>query len=122
MIAATPPYRWCTLYVDVPDPAPVVAVATAAMGPGSELDVFRVPGFTVEVHRNPDRTGGDHYLDWPVLVEVDAAGGIPDDRVVGFVAELVRSLRAAGLRVAAESDFTRELPPPDVRPRPPHTY
>jgi hypothetical protein len=118
MIAATPPYRWCTLYVDLTDPALVAAALTRLLGPGSDLDVFRVPGFTVEVHANPDRTAGPHFLDWPVLIEIDAAGTIGDQAMVAFVTGLVDHLHLSGLRVAAESAFAVHLPPPDTRPTP----
>lgn len=118
MIAATPPYRWCTLYVDLTDPALVAASLTRLLGPGSDLDVFAVPGFTVEVHANPDRTGGAHFLDWPVLVEIDATGATEDRAVVAFVTGLVDHLHLSGLRVAAEAAFAVHLPPPDTRPTP----
>ncbi len=116
MSTVTPPYRWCTLYVDVSDPSLVVAAVGRLLGPGSELDLFTAPGFSVEVHRNPDRTGGPHYLDWPVLVEVDAAGAVPDRDVVAVATGLIDHLRRAGLRVAPECDFAAELPAPDTRP------
>lgn len=116
MNAVTPPYRWCTLYLDVSDPGLVVAAVGKLLGPGSELDVFPAGGFTVEVHANPDRTGGPHYLDWPVVVEVDAAGTAPDAEMVAFATGLIDHLRRAGLRVAPECDFAAELPAPDVRP------
>lgn len=116
MTTVTPPYRWCTLYVDVSDPSLVVAAVGQLLGPGSDLDVFAVPGFTVEVHTNPDRTGGPHHLDWPVLVEVDAAGAVPDRDMVTFTTGLVDHFRRAGLRVAPECDFADELPAPDARP------
>lgn len=115
-MTATPPYRWCTLYVDVPDPAAVTAAVGRLLGPGSDLDVFTTPGFTVEVHANPDRTGGPHHLDWPVLIEVDAAGPVPDRDVVTFTAALIDHLHRTGLRVAPECDFTAQLPPPDPHP------
>ncbi len=116
MSAVTPPYRWCTLYVDVSDASLVVTAVGRLLGPGSDLCVFPAPGFSVEVHGNPDRTGGPHYLDWPVLVEVDAAGAVPDQDMVAFATGLVDHLRRAGLRVAPECDFAAELPAPDVRP------
>lgn len=116
MTTVTPPYRWCTLYVDVTDPALVVTAVGRLLGAGSDLDVFPAAGFSVEVHANPDRTGGPHYLDWPVLVEVDAAGAVADQDMVTFATGLVDHLRRAGLRVAPECDFAAELPPPDTRP------
>lgn len=112
MRPVTPPYRWCTLYVDVSDPALVVAAVGRLTAPGADT----AAGFSVEVHTNPDRTGGPHYLDWPVLVEVDAGGGVADPEMVRFATDLVDHLRRAGLRVAPECDFAAELPPPDVRP------
>ena len=115
MNAVTPPYRWCTLYVDVSDAGLVVAAVGRLLGPGPEPDVFPAGDFTVEVRTNPDRTGGPHYLDWPVMVEVDAAGSAPDAAMVAFATGLVDHLRRAGLRVAAECDFAAELPPPDTR-------
>ena len=56
----TAAYRWCVLYVDVPDPAALVPLVAELLGPGDHLDVFRVPGFTVDVRRNPDRTRSPH--------------------------------------------------------------
>lgn len=116
MTAVTPPYRWCTLYVDVSDPGLVAAAVGRLLAPGPEPDAFTAEGFAVEVHDNPDRTGGPHYLDWPTLVEVDAAGAVPDGAMVAFATGLVDHLRRAGLRVAPECDFAAELPPADVRP------
>lgn len=118
MIAATPSSRWCTLYVDLTDPALVAASLTRLLGPGSDLDVFAAPGFTVEVHANPDRTGGAHFLDWPVLVEIDATDATADRAVAAFVTGVVDHLHLSGLRVAAESAFAAHLPPPDTRPTP----
>lgn len=110
MTAATPPYRWCSLYVDAPDPATVVAGAARLLGRPSDLDVFTVPGLTVQVRRNPDRTAGEHFLDWRTMVEVDAGPEVPDRDVLDFVARLMAQLRAAGHRVAAECDFADQLP------------
>ena len=103
MIAATPG-RWCTLYVDTPDEPVVVAAVTGLLGAGTELDVFTVPGFTVQVHPNPDRTGGPHPLDWPTLVEIDADADVPAADVAAFVARMRAHLDTAGLRTEAESD------------------
>ena len=112
----TAAYRWCVLYVDTPDPATLVPVVADLLGPADHLDVFRVPGFTVDVRRNPDRTRGPHHLDWPSTVDIDATGDVPDDSVVSFVTELIDHLHAAGLRVAADCDFATALPAPDTRP------
>ena len=68
--AMTAAYRWCVLYVDNPDPATLVPVVADLLGPADYLDVFRVPGFTVDVRRNPDRTRGPHHLDWPSTVDI----------------------------------------------------
>ena len=111
----TPPYRWCVLFLDTDDQAAVVAAVGRLLGAGSKLDVFRVPGFTVDVRPNPDETRGRHFLDWPVLVEVDAGDDVPDRDMVAFVTRLVGHLHASGLRVGAECDFADELPPADRR-------
>jgi len=100
--------RWCTLYVDAPDRA-VVAATRMLLGPGSDLDVFAAPGFSVEVGRNPDRTGGGHVLDRPTVVEVDAAAEVGEAEAVAFAARLVAHLRAAGHPVAAEGDLADRL-------------
>lgn len=112
----TAAYRWCVLYVDTPDPATLVPVVADLLGPADHLDVFRVPGFTVDVRRNPDRTRGPHHLDWPSTVDIDATGDVPDDTVVAFVTTLIDHLHAGGLRVGADCDFTTALAPPDTRP------
>jgi hypothetical protein len=110
MTAATPPYRWCTLYVDAPDPSTVVADVRRLLGVDpSDLDRFGVPGFTVEVGRNPDRTESGQVLDWRTVVEVDAGPAVPDREVVAFVSGLMAHLRAAGHRVGADCDFAAEL-------------
>ena len=109
----TAAHRWCTLYVDTPDPATVARVVARILGPGDHLDVFRVPGFTVEVRRNPDRTRGPHHLDWPSTVDIDAGPDVPDETVASFVTALVEHLRTAGLRTTPDPT----LPPPD-NPRP----
>ena len=110
MTAATPPYRWATLYVDEPDPAVVVAETARLLGVRpSGLDIFTVPGFTVDVRRNPDRTESGQVLDWRTMIEVDAALDVPDVAVVAFVARLMSHLREAGHRVAADCDFANEL-------------
>ncbi|MFL6127948.1 MAG: hypothetical protein ACJ73E_02655 [Mycobacteriales bacterium] len=110
MTAATPPYRWATLYVDAADPATVVADVRRLLDvPPSDLDVFTVPGFTADVRPNPDRTQSGQVLDWRTMIEVDAAPDVPDLDVVAFVTRLVAHLRAAGHRVAVDSDFTDEL-------------
>jgi hypothetical protein len=110
MTAATPPYRWCTLYVDAPDPAAVAADVHRLLGVlPSGFDEFAVPGFTVEVGRNPDRTDSGQVLDWRTVVEIDAGPEVPDREVVGFVTRLLAHLRAAGHRVAADCDFASEL-------------
>lgn len=111
----TAPYRWCVLHADTGDPSAVVAILSTLLGPADALDVFRVPGCTVDVRRNPDRTGGDHYLDWPTMIEIDADDGVADDTVVGFVTGIIDHLHRAGLRVAPECEFTPALPPPDTR-------
>ena len=80
----TAAYRWCVLYVDTPDPATLVPVVADLLGPADHLDVFRVPGFTVDVRRNPDRTRGPHHLDWPSTVDIDATGDVPDEKIPGF--------------------------------------
>lgn len=115
MIAATPSFRWCSLYVDTPDPATVVAHAGRLLGTASDLDVFTLSGFTVDVRRNPDRTGGEHFLDWRTMVEVDADAAVPEHYVVEFVTLLVLHLRSGGLRVAADCDFADRLPAADTR-------
>jgi hypothetical protein len=112
----TAAYRWCTLYVDTPDPSTVAEALAGLLGPGDHLSVFRVPGFTVDVRRNPDRTRGPHFLDWPSTVDIDASGDAADTEVVAFVTRLVDHLHAAGLRVAPDCDFTPDLPPPDRSP------
>lgn len=110
-MTATPPYRWCTLYVDAPDPATVVADTARLLGvAASDLDVFTVPGFTVEVRRNPDRTESGQVLDWRTMIEIDAGPQVPDLEVVAFVSRLMAHLRAAGHRVAADCDFALHLP------------
>lgn len=110
-MTATPPYRWCSLYVDAPDPATVVADTARLLGvAASDLDVFTVPGFTVDVRRNPDRTESGQVLDWRTMVEIDAAPHVPDREVVAFVGRLMTHLRAAGHRVAADCDFALHLP------------
>lgn len=111
----TAPYRWCVLYADTADPPAVVSMLATLLGPADALDVFRVPGCTVEVRRNPDRTGGDHHLDWPTMIEIDADAGVADRTVVTVVTGLIDHLHHAGLRVAAECDFPTALPPPDTR-------
>jgi hypothetical protein len=113
--AATAPYRWCIVYVDTPDRSAVVAVLTPFLGPPDPLDVFRIPGFTIDVRSNPDRTGGDHYLDWPTTIEIDAAADVPDQSMITFVTGLVARLHDAALRVGTESEFPSYLPPPDTR-------
>jgi hypothetical protein len=110
----TAAHRWCTLYVDTPDPATVARVVSRILGPGDHLDVFRVPGFTVDVRRNPDRTGGPHHLDWPSTVDIDAAADVPDEAVVSFATALLEYLSTAGLHVAADSNLPTPIPP--VRP------
>ncbi|HEV7653668.1 MAG TPA: hypothetical protein VGP36_02885 [Mycobacteriales bacterium] len=102
--------RWCVLYVDTDDHAAVVEATARLLGPGSSLDVFRAPGFTVQVDRNPDRTRGPHFLDWPTTVGIDAS---PDADLTAFVATLTSHYRAAGCRVAAESPWSGERPAPD---------
>jgi hypothetical protein len=111
----TAPYRWCTLYADTPDQATVVALLTTLLGPADALGVVRLPGFTVDVRRNPDRTGGDHHLDWPTAIEIDADDGVPDPTVVTLVTSIIDRLHAAALRVAPDCQFTPDLPPPDHR-------
>ncbi len=115
MTAVTAPYRWCTLYADTPDPPAVVAVLARFLGPADPLDVFRIPGFTIDVRRNPDRTGGDHYLDWPTMIEMDADGEVADQTVISFVTGVIDRLHDAGLRVTPECEFTSDLPPADSR-------
>ena len=44
------------------------------------------------------------------MVEIDAAPEVPDLDVVAFVARLMTHLRAAGHRVAADTDFAAHLP------------
>ena len=68
-----------------------------------------MPGFTVEVGRNPDRTESGQVLDWRTVVEIEAAADVPDPDVVAFVAGLMTHLRAAGHRVAADRDFPDPL-------------
>ena len=111
--------RWCVLYVDTPDLAGVLDLVTAVLGPADDLDVVRVPGFTVDVRRNPDRTGGPHYLDWPSTVDIDAAAEVTDAAVVELVTTLIDRFHHAGLRVGTESTLADRLPPPDHRPDPP---
>jgi hypothetical protein len=111
----TAPYRWCVLYADTGDPSAVVAVLVPFLGPADALDVFRIPGYTVDVRRNPDRTGGDHYLDWPTMLEIDAADDVPDRSMITFVTGVIHRLHDAGLRVAPECEFTPDLPPADSR-------
>jgi hypothetical protein len=111
--------RWCVLYVDTPDLAAVLDLVTGLLGPADDLDVVRVPGFTVDVRRNPDRTGGRHYLDWPSTVDIDAAADVPDSAVVNLVTTLIDRLHDAGLRVGTESTVPHHhLRPPDHRPDP----
>ena len=111
----TAPYRWCTLYADTSDQPAVVALLTTHLGPADALGVIRIPGFTIDVRRNPDRTGGDHHLDWPTAIEIDAYDNVPDDRVVAVVTDVIAHLHAAALRVAPDCPFTPDLPPPDTR-------
>lgn len=115
MTAATRPSRWCVLYADTSDPSAVLALMAAFLGPPDHLDVIRVPGFTIDIRPNSDRTGGDHYLDWPTTLEIDADGDVADRSVTAFVTSVIDHLRAAGLRVGAESEFPFALPPPDTR-------
>jgi hypothetical protein len=111
----TAPYRWCVVYADTPDPAAVVAVLSPFLGPAGALDVFRIPGFTIDVRRNPDHTGGDHYLDWPTVIEIDADDDVPDQSMITFVTGIIDRLHDAGLHAATESEFPADLPPPDTR-------
>jgi hypothetical protein len=108
--------RWCVLYVDTLDLAAVLDLVTGLLGPADDLDVVHVPGFTVDVRHNPDRTGGAHHLDWPSTVDIDAAAEVPDAAVAEFATTLIDRLRHAGLRVGTESTFPDHLPPPDHRP------
>jgi hypothetical protein len=109
------PYRWCVVHADTPDPSVVVAVLSPFLGPADALDVFRIPGFTIDVRRNPDRTGGDHYLDWPTVIEIDADDDVPDQSMITLVTGLIDRLHDAALRAATESEFPADLPPPDTR-------
>jgi hypothetical protein len=111
----TPAFRWCVLHLDTDDQDAVVAHAGGLLGPGTELDVFRSPGFSVQVERNPDRTRGPHFLDWPTIVDIGADDDTPDADVVAFVTALIRHFHEAGLRVGAECDFPDKLPPPERR-------
>jgi hypothetical protein len=107
--------RWCVVHVDTADRAAVVAVLAGLLGPAGARDVFRVPGFTVDVRPNPDRTGGDHYLDWPTTIEIDADDPGSDRPMIAFVTGVIDRLHTAGLRVGTESGFPADLPPPDPR-------
>jgi hypothetical protein len=115
MNAATAPYRWCIVYADIPDPSAVVDVLSPLFGAADVHDVFRIPGFTVDVRRNPDRTGGDHYLDWPTTIEIDADNEVPDQSMITFVTRVIDRLHDAGLRVGTECEFPSDLPPADTR-------
>ena len=111
----TAAYRWCSLYVDTDDRATVVEHAGRLLGGAPVDDVFTLPGFTVDVRGNPDRTVSDHFLDWRTMVDITAGARIPDRDVVEFVTVLMLHLRAGGHRVAADCDFADRLPPPDTR-------
>jgi hypothetical protein len=115
MIAATAPYRWCIVYADTPDPSAVVDVLAGVFGAADPLDVFRVRGFTVDVRRNPDRTGGEHHLDWPTMIEIDAGDGVPDQSMITFVTGVIDRLHEAGLRTGTDCEFPSDLPPPNPR-------
>ncbi|HEY6744132.1 MAG TPA: hypothetical protein VI357_00300 [Mycobacteriales bacterium] len=115
MTAATARFRWCTLYADTPDQPAVVTTLAALLGPADALGVVRVQGFTVDVRRNPDRSGGDHHLDWSTAIEIDADDTVPDCSVITLVTSIIDRLHAAGLRVAPDCEFTPDLPPPDTR-------
>lgn len=108
-------YRWCIVYADTPDPAAVVAVLARFLGPADALDVFRIPGFTIDVRRNPDHTGGDHYLDWATTIEIDADDAVSDQSMITFVTGIIDRLHAGTLRVGTECEFTSDLPPSDHR-------
>lgn len=95
--------RWCTVHVDTADEQVVAALVTGLLGPGSALAVFAVPGFTVEVCRNPDRTRSPHPLDWPTLIEVDGLPGTTGEDLADFVGRLRTHLHTAGLRTEPRS-------------------
>jgi hypothetical protein len=100
--AADQAERWCVLHLRTGDVPAVVAAVAQLLGPASDRDVFHPPGFRVQVDRNPDRTRGEHHLDWPTQIDIEAD---PDADLATFTTRLADHLRANG------HDVTPELPP-----------
>jgi hypothetical protein len=87
---------WYVLHVRTDDVPAVVAAVAQLLGPGSDRDVFEPPGFRVQVDRNPDRTRGEHHLDWPTQIDIEADPTVPTADLTAFTARLLTHLRITG--------------------------
>jgi hypothetical protein len=104
-------YRYCKVFVD----GIALGAAEALLGrlfrgtiERHTMDVS--PGLAVDVRGNKDAGGGDDFVYWPVLVEIDAVEGVTGGAVVEAVSRILDAIWDAGHRAVAACDFEDELP------------
>src|SRR5687768_13555646 len=97
------------MFVHADDPADVLATLAEIFNGPVERHVIEVRGASVEVLRNPDRTGAPEqdFLYWPVLVEIESNGTLA---VLDLTAEILTHLWDRGFPTVAACDYDDELP------------
>ncbi|MEU6176089.1 hypothetical protein ABZ832_29795 [Streptantibioticus parmotrematis] len=107
-------YLYCKTFVEQGTTASVMATLAATLKGAFSRHSMTVGGLVVEVRRNSDAPldipVGDDFVQWPVLVEVDAEENQDRDLMVETVGTILRTLWESGNRAICACDFEDELP------------
>ncbi|MUL40457.1 hypothetical protein FZ103_04560 [Streptomonospora sp. PA3] len=105
-------YDYCKIYVDGISLEDLQSFMADMFGGRFEVRTMYLDGYSIDVRNNPSVVGeGDGgFVEWPLLVEFDADGGVSDEAAVRTVARILNGLWENGLQAVASCDFEDELP------------
>jgi hypothetical protein len=107
-------YLFCKIFVEGTDVDTVKSVLCTLLGGQFERHSLYLEGLVVDVRRNTDAVGaagqGNDFVQWPVLVELDAEAQDGGRAIVETTAKVLRALWDTGHPAIAACDFEDQLP------------
>ncbi|MFE5940294.1 hypothetical protein ACFQ69_33585 [Streptomyces sp. NPDC056470] len=107
-------YEDCSVYVDAADSSTVITRLKERLGSGEGGQGLTVGPLRVSGAGNDYSTGRKthpfEFLEWPTVLECEAAAGAEPSAVVAAVTTLLETLWGGGWKALAACDFEDELP------------